>query len=36
VRTTYLIGGDCKVVERWDNVKVNGRAEAVLDAVNQG
>ena len=33
-RTTYLIGGDGKVVQRWDNVKVNGHAEAVLAAVN--
>jgi len=34
VRTTYLIGGDGRVVKRWDNVKVNGHAEAVLAAVN--
>lgn len=34
-RTTYLIGGDGKVVRRWDNVKVNGHAEAVLAAVNE-
>jgi peroxiredoxin Q/BCP len=33
VRTTYLIGGDGKVVKRWDSVKVDGHAEAVLDAV---
>jgi len=33
VRTTYLIGGDGKVVKRWDNVKVDGHAEAVLEAV---
>lgn len=33
VRTTYLIGPDGKVAERWDNVKVNGHADAVLDAV---
>ena len=33
-RTTYLIGGDGKVVQRWDNVKVNGHADAVLEAVN--
>lgn len=32
-RTTYLIGPDGKVVQRWDNVKVDGHAEAVLDAV---
>jgi peroxiredoxin Q/BCP len=34
VRTTYLIGGDGKVVQRWDNVKVNGHAEAVLAAAD--
>ena len=34
VRTTYLIGPDGKVAKRWDNVKVDGHAEAVLDAVN--
>jgi thioredoxin-dependent peroxiredoxin len=33
VRTTYLIGGDGKVAKRWDNVKVDGHAEEVLDAV---
>jgi peroxiredoxin Q/BCP len=32
-RTTYLIGADGKVARRWDNVKVDGHAEAVLDAV---
>jgi peroxiredoxin Q/BCP len=32
-RTTYLIGPDGKVAKRWDNVKVNGHAEAVLAAV---
>jgi peroxiredoxin Q/BCP len=31
-RTTYLIGANGKVVKRWDNVKVDGHAEAVLDA----
>ena len=34
VRTTYLVGGDGKVVKRWDNVKVDGHAEAVLAAVD--
>ena len=32
-RTTYLIGGDGKVVRRWDKVKVDGHAEDVLAAV---
>ena len=29
VRTTYLIGPDGKVIERWDNVKVDGHVDAV-------
>jgi peroxiredoxin Q/BCP len=33
VRTTYLIGRDGKVTKRWDNVKVDGHADAVADAV---
>ena len=33
VRTTYLIGPDGKVAKRWDNVKVEGHAEEVLEAV---
>jgi len=33
VRTTYLIGGDGKVAERWDNVKVDGHAAAVSAAI---
>ncbi len=33
VRTTYLIGPDGRVAERWDNVKVDGHADAVLQAV---
>jgi len=32
-RTTYLIDSGGKVARRWDNVKVNGHAAAVLDAV---
>ena len=32
-RTTYLIGGDGKVVKRWDGVKVDGHADEVLAAV---
>jgi thioredoxin-dependent peroxiredoxin len=34
-RTTYLIDADGKVARRWDNVKVDGHAEAVLDALNE-
>ena len=33
-RTTYLIDADGKVARRWDRVKVNDHAEAVLEAVN--
>ena len=33
VRTTYLIGADGKVARRWDNVKVDGHAEEVLETV---
>jgi peroxiredoxin Q/BCP len=32
-RTTFLIGADGKVVKRWDNVTVDGHAEAVADAL---
>jgi peroxiredoxin Q/BCP len=32
-RTTYLIDARGKVAKRWDNVKVDGHAEAVLAAV---
>ncbi len=34
VRTTYLIDTEGKVQQRWDNVKVDGHAEKVLEAVN--
>ena len=34
VRTTFLIGADGKVQQRWDNVKVDGHVDEVLDAVN--
>ena len=33
-RTTYLIGPDGKVAQRWDNVKVNGHVEAVTEALS--
>ncbi len=32
-RTTYLIGPDGKVVQRWDNVKVDGHVDAVATAL---
>jgi peroxiredoxin Q/BCP len=32
-RTTYLLDADGRVARRWDNVKVDGHAEAVLAAV---
>jgi peroxiredoxin Q/BCP len=35
VRTTYLIDGTAKVRQRWDNVKVDGHAEAVMAAVDE-
>jgi thioredoxin-dependent peroxiredoxin len=33
-RTTYLIDREGKVAKRWDNVKVDGHAEQVLQAVD--
>ena len=35
-RTTYLIGPDGKVVQRWDNVKVDGHVDAVVEALGTG
>jgi peroxiredoxin Q/BCP len=34
-RTTYLIDAEGRVARRWDNVKVDGHAEAVLEAVKE-
>jgi thioredoxin-dependent peroxiredoxin len=35
VRTTYLIDGNGKVAKRWDNVKVDGHADEVLEATSE-
>ncbi len=35
VRTTYLIDRQGKVFRRWDNVKVDGHAQAVLEAIDE-
>jgi peroxiredoxin Q/BCP len=35
VRTTYLIDSAGKIRQRWDNVKVDGHAEAVMAAVEK-
>ena len=34
-RTTYLIDANGKVAQRWDNVKVEGHTEVVLNAVHE-
>jgi peroxiredoxin Q/BCP len=31
-RTTFLIGSDGRIAKVWENVKVPGHAEAVLEA----
>ena len=35
VRTTYLIDREGRVAKRWDKVKVDGHARAVLDAAQE-
>jgi peroxiredoxin Q/BCP len=35
VRTTFLIDAEGKVRKRWDNVKVDGHADAVVAAVDE-
>ncbi len=35
VRTTYLIDSSGRVNKRWDNVKVDGHAEAVREAIEE-
>ena len=32
-RTTFLIDGSGKIARRWDNVKVDGHAEEVIEAI---
>lgn len=34
-RTTYLIDADGKIARRWDNVKVDGHTDAVLEAIKE-
>jgi peroxiredoxin Q/BCP len=34
-RTTYLIDASGKVAKRWDNVKVDGHAEEVLETLKK-
>lgn len=36
IRTTYLIGADGRVAQRWDAVKVPGHADVVLAALSGG
>ncbi len=33
-RTTYLIDASGRVAQRWDNVKVDGHADAVMAAID--
>ena len=35
VRTTYLIDRDGRVARRWDNVKVDGHADEVVNAIDE-
>ncbi|HPA72914.1 MAG TPA: peroxiredoxin, partial [Spirochaetota bacterium] len=35
VRTTYLIDPAGKVARMWDKVRVDGHADAVLDAIRE-
>jgi peroxiredoxin Q/BCP len=34
-RTTFLVDASGKVARRWDNVKVDGHADAVVAAVDE-
>lgn len=36
LRTTYLVGPDGRILRVWNNVKVKGHAEEVLQAVREG
>jgi peroxiredoxin Q/BCP len=35
VRSTFIIDPDGNIVKEWDNVKVDGHVEEVLDAVKK-
>jgi thioredoxin-dependent peroxiredoxin len=36
VRTTILLDEDTHVIKRWDNVRVNGHVDAVLNIIKEG